>query len=197
MTLLQLKASATILLLSLGGKLAADLGIESSKTAIEAAGGFAKPKAAFDFDVDEWVRQWTSMSRAQQETILRRMDEIEEILRRSNEELAKRQAEHEATQQARAKEKAEHEDFLRRRREEEQARKQAEKEVEKAERERIKRVGAGIDPPRWDDLSDDHLVWLDRIEALDIIDDDSALLSLVRTGVRNGCLGLFGQSWTG
>lgn len=172
----------------LGGKIAAQLGIEFSKTAIAAAGAIAEQS---DFDVDKWVREWTSMTPAQQESTLR---EIEEILRRSDERLAKREAEREARELEKAKEKAKIDAFEESQRKEKEERKKAEAEAEKEERERVKRVKAGAEPPQWDDLSDNHLAWLDRIGALDITDSERVLISRVRAGVRNDCLGLFGQS---
>ncbi len=165
--------------LRFGQKIAAELGMEFSRAAIEAGTLVAKPHTTFDSDADEWVRQWTAMTPAQREEELR---DMEEMLRRSTEQSEKRQAEREAMAR-------EHDALMERLRVEKEDQKQA----KQAERARIKRVKAGQEPPQWDDLNRNHLAWLERIEALELTDDDRALVSRARAGVRDNRLGLFGE----
>lgn len=182
-----------------GVKLAAELGIEFSADAIErASAGRSASNKAFQFDVDAWVREWMAMTPAQHRAWMAEADRIINELKRSNEERKKEEAERKAK---REKEEAEREAELakfreaeRLRREAETARRNAEREAELAERERVKRVRAGLEPPQWDDIDDDHLEWLSRIEKLELDEDEGALVSLVRRGVRNGCLGMYGNS---
>jgi hypothetical protein len=178
----------------IGEKIAAGLGIEFSREAIERAGGFEPHKrraSSYDFDVDDWLREWMAMTPEQRRVKIR---ETEETLRRWEERDRKREEERQAAEEERARQKSERDDAMRRQRDEEKARKEAEKRAEEAERERLRRVKAGVESPQWDDLDDDHLEWLDRIEALDLSDDDGAMLCGIRAGVRNQCLGLYGDT---
>lgn len=66
----------------LGEKIAADLGIEFSREAIEKAGGFEHEKrraSSYDFDVDDWLREWMAMTPEQRRASIR---DTEETLRR-------------------------------------------------------------------------------------------------------------------
>jgi hypothetical protein len=185
----------------LGGKLAADIGIEFSREAIERAGGFEHQKrgaSSYDFDVDEWLRQWMAKTQEQREAHIR---DIRETIRKWEEDLKTWDDEHRAreeklraAEEERAHQKAERDAAMRRYHEEETARKEAEKQAEKAERERLRRVRAGLAPPQWDDLDDDHLAWLDRIEALELQDDDRRFIEGVRAAVRDQRLGCYGEA---
>lgn len=171
----------------IGEKIAADLGIEFSREAIERAGGFAHQErraSSYDSEFDDWLREWMTMTPEQRRAKIR---ETEETLRRWEERDRKREEERRAAEKAR-------EEAVRRHLEEEKARKEEERKAEEAERERLARVKAGIEPPRWDDLDDDHLTWLDRIEALDLSDDDRVMILGLRAGVRNQCLGAYGDT---
>ncbi|MEK4035809.1 hypothetical protein WOA01_23780 [Methylocystis sp. IM2] len=166
-----------------GGRLAADLGIEFSREAIERASYYhcaSSSSCNVDFDIDASMREWMAMSQSQRQ---REMDEIEKTVAawRECEVDRARACEVEST-----------------RRDEERARKKAQRAAERAERkaesERRKRVIGGEAPPQWDDIDADHLDWLSRIEALCLCDEDIELVRLIRSSVRNGCLGLFGDS---
>ncbi|ATQ66891.1 MULTISPECIES: hypothetical protein [Methylosinus] len=176
----------------LGEKIAADLGIEFSREAIEKAGGFEHEKrraSSYDFDVDDWLREWMAMTPEQRRASIR---DTEETLRRWEERDKKREEERRAAEEERARQKAERDEAMRRQREEEKARKEAENRAEEAERERYRRVKAGIEAPQWNDIEDDHLEWLDRIESLDLSDEDRNFIECVRAGVRDQRLGIYG-----
>jgi hypothetical protein len=178
----------------IGEKIAADLGIEFSRSAIEQAGGFAHQErraSSYDSEFDDWLREWMTMTPEQRRAKIR---ETEETLRRREERDRKREAERRASDEEHARRKAELDEAMRRGREEEEARREAEKKAEEAERERLRRVKAGLEPPQWDDLDDDHLAWLDRIDSLDLSDDDRAMIGRIRAGVRNQCLGIYGDA---
>lgn len=167
-----------------GQKIAAELGIEFSREAIGALGGLVKNKSAFEFDAGawaaQWAAQWATMSAAQREAELR---EIDEMLRRGD----KLSAEREAREAERAREEAARKEAAKYSRQEKLARR-------KSERQRIKRINAGLEPPRWDDLFNGHLAWLERIEALDIGDSEREFVSRIRAGLRDDRLGLFGDA---
>jgi hypothetical protein len=70
----------------------------------------------------------------------------------------------------------------------------AKREAEHARRQRVK---DGLEAPKWDDIENgQHLIWLDRLAALEIRDNDRdrALIETIRRGARDGCLGVFGNS---
>lgn len=178
----------------IGEKIAADIGIKFSREAIERAGAFQHQKrraSSYGFDIDEWLREWMAKTPGQRQAEIR---EMEERLRQWEERDRKRAEERRVADEERARQKAEIEEAARRVLEEENARKEAEKRAEKAERERYRRVKAGTEPPHWDDIDNDHIEWLDRIDALDLSDDDRVMIGGIRSGVRKQCLGLYGDA---
>lgn len=183
-----------------GGKLAAELGIAFSKEAVEQAlrgsrtSGASEPAYSFNADAwaREWARQWMAMAPAEHEAYMGEVDRILKDIERRNEEWRKREAEREAERTAREAELEKLRQYEKARREEEKALRREARQAEKAEAARKKQVRAQTETPQWDDLDDDHLNWLSRIEALSVDDADRALIGLIRTGVRAGCLGVYG-----
>jgi hypothetical protein len=162
-----------------GGKLAAGLGIAFSKEAIQRASGVTtNTNSEFNFDVDEFVREWMAKRKAaKRDTVV---DEFEKMAAAWQENIIAEAARARETEAAY--------------REQTKGYRKAQRAAEIAEHERQKRVAAGVEAPRWDDV-DEHFSWLDRIEALDALDDDDrALIHRVRDGVRDGCMGLYGAA---
>lgn len=189
-----------------GGKIAAELGIDFSRKAIDEAMRVSRTSdtsgPAYSFDVDEWAsdwaRQWTAMTPAERKAYMEETDRILKDIERRNEEWRKREAQREAEREAeRTAREAELEklrQYEKACREEEKALRREARRAEKAEAARKKRVRTQTEAPQWPDLDDDHLEWLARIEALEISDRDRAMVENIRLGVRNGCLGLYGAS---
>jgi hypothetical protein len=162
-----------------GGKLAAGLGIEFSKEAIQrASGATIDTNGEFKFDVDEFVRDWMAKRKAATRDAV--LDEFEKAVAAWQENIIAEAA------RAREAEAAY--------REQTKGYRRGQRAAEIAEHERQKRIAAGVEAPRWYDV-DEHFSWLDRIEVLDALDDDDrALIHRVRNGVRDGCMGLYGAA---
>ena len=162
-----------------GESLAMSLGIEFSKRAIDRACGIIETGVEFARAAKGARRRRTAEA---QETALKDAAE-----RRERERAERQRDEFERQQRERAERrtaaKAKHKATMERKRAEEKARKQ-----------RLDRIKAGLEPPLWSDLNDDHLSRLDAIADLDLSGADRAFVERIRVGLCDGRYGIFGDA---